>query len=89
MNDFISMQKDAGLICVLGAVDAIRSAQIYQATTYNFTSYVVAGVLFILMSFPFIRLPTGTPRGSASASRWRPGSMAQPLLGPSSATRAR
>lgn len=56
MNDFISMQKDVGLICVLGAVDAIRSAQIYQATTYNFTSYVVAGVLFILMSFPFIRL---------------------------------
>ena len=56
MNDFISMQKDVGLISVLGAVDAIRSAQIYQATTYNFTSYVVAGVLFILMSFPFIRL---------------------------------
>ena len=50
------MQKDVGLISVLGAVDAIRSAQIYQATTYNFTSYVVAGVLFILMSFPFIRL---------------------------------
>ncbi|WP_022868904.1 ABC transporter permease subunit [Schaalia vaccimaxillae] len=56
MNDFISMQKDVGLISVLGAVDAIRSAQIYQATTYNFTPYVVAGVLFIVMSFPFIRL---------------------------------
>lgn len=55
MNDFISMQKDVGLISVLGAVDAIRSAQIYQAATYNFTSYVVAGVLFIIMSFPFIR----------------------------------
>ncbi|WP_165217086.1 amino acid ABC transporter permease [Schaalia sp. ZJ1691] len=56
MNDFISMQKDVGLISVLGAVDAIRSAQIYQAQTYNFTSYVVAGVLFVVMSFPFIRL---------------------------------
>ncbi|MDC4233954.1 amino acid ABC transporter permease [Actinomyces sp. B33] len=56
MNDFISMQKDVGLISVLGAVDAIRSAQIYQATSYNFTSYVVAGVLFVILSFPFIRL---------------------------------
>ena len=56
MNDFISMQKDVGLISVLGAVDAIRAAQQYQAKTYNMTSYVVAGVLFIIMSFPFIRL---------------------------------
>ena len=56
MNDFVSMQKDVGLISVLGAVDAIRAAQIYQATTYNFTSYVVAGLLFVALSWPFIRL---------------------------------
>ena len=56
MNDFISMQKDVGLISVLGAVDAIRAAQIQQATTYNFTSYVVAGLLFVAFSWPFIRL---------------------------------
>lgn len=56
MNDFISMQKDVGLISVLGATDAIRAAQVQQATSYNFTSYVVAGILFIVLSFPFIRL---------------------------------
>lgn len=56
MNDFVSMQKDVGLISVLGAVDAIRAAQIAQATTYNFTPYVVAGLLFVAMSFPMIRL---------------------------------
>ena len=56
MNDFISMQKDVGLISVLGATDAIRAAQVQQATTYNFTSYVVAGLLFIVLCFPFIRL---------------------------------
>ena len=56
MNDFISLQKDVGLISVLGATDAIRAAQVQQATTYNFTSYVVAGLLFIVLSFPFIRL---------------------------------
>lgn len=56
MNDFVSMQKDVGLISVLGAVDAIRAAQIASATTYNSTPYVVAGILFILLSWPFIRL---------------------------------
>lgn len=56
MNDFISMQKDVGLISVLGAVDAVRAAQIQQATSYNFTPYVVAGLLFVLLSWPFIRL---------------------------------
>ena len=56
MNDFISMQKAVGLISVLGAVDAIRAAQIQQANTYNFTSYVVAGLLFVVFSWPFIRL---------------------------------
>lgn len=56
MNDFVSMQKDVGLISVLGAVDAVRAAQIVQAQTYNFTPYVVAGLLFVAMSFPMIRL---------------------------------
>lgn len=56
MNDFISMQKDVGLISVLGAVDAVRAAQIIVATSYNFTPYVVASVLFIATSIPFILL---------------------------------
>ena len=56
MNDFVSMQKDVGLISVLGAVDAIRAAQIEVASSYNFTPYVLAGLLFVLLSLPFIRL---------------------------------
>ena len=56
MNDFVSMQKDVGLISVLGAVDAIRGAQIEVASSYNFTPYVLAGLLFVLLSWPFIRL---------------------------------
>ena len=56
MNDFISMQKDVGLISTLGAIDAVRAAQIIVAKTYNFTPYVVASILFILMSVPFILL---------------------------------
>ena len=56
MTDFISMQKDGVLLAVLCAVDAILSAQMVQAKTYNMTSYVVAGLLFIILSCPFIRL---------------------------------
>ena len=56
MNDFVSMQKDVGLISVLGAVDAVRAAQIEVASIYNFTPYVLAGLLFVLLSLPFIRI---------------------------------
>ncbi|MFS0867792.1 amino acid ABC transporter permease [Microbacterium sp. 179-B 1A2 NHS] len=56
MNDFVSMQKDVGLISVLGAVDAVRAAQIETSLSYNFTPYVVAAVLFVLLAIPTIRL---------------------------------
>ncbi len=56
MNDFVSMQKDVGLISTLGAVDAVRAAQIAVAKTYNFTPYIVASIVFILLSVPFIIL---------------------------------
>ena len=56
MNDFIAMQKDVGLISVLGAVDAVRAAQIETSRFANFTPYVVAGLLFVLLALPTIRL---------------------------------
>ena len=56
MNDFVSMQKDVGLISVLGAVDAVRAAQIQTAATFNYTPYVLAGLLFVLLAIPTIRL---------------------------------
>jgi polar amino acid transport system permease protein len=56
LNDFVALQKDCGLISVLGAVDAVRAAQIQAATTYNFTPYVVAGLLFIALAVPSARL---------------------------------
>ncbi|WP_022884333.1 amino acid ABC transporter permease [Glaciibacter superstes] len=56
MNDFVAMQKDVGLISILGAVDAVRAAQIETAATFNFTPYVLAGLLFVLLALPMIRL---------------------------------
>jgi polar amino acid transport system permease protein len=56
LNDFVALQKYCGLISVLGAVDAVRAAQIQVATTYNFTPYVVAGLLFVALAVPSARL---------------------------------
>ncbi|MEO7132564.1 MAG: amino acid ABC transporter permease [Dermatophilaceae bacterium] len=55
MNDLVSLQKDSGLIAVLGVVDAIRAAQIETATDFNYTPYVVAGFLFICLTIPMAR----------------------------------
>ncbi|WP_426244231.1 amino acid ABC transporter permease [Nocardioides sp. LHG3406-4] len=55
MNDLVSLQKDSGLIAVLGVVDAIRAAQIETAEDFNYTPYVVAGVLFICLTIPMAR----------------------------------
>ncbi len=56
LNDLVSLQKDSGLISVLGAMDAIKAAQIVTAKSFNFTPYVVAGVLFVLLTIPLTRV---------------------------------
>lgn len=55
MNDFVSMQKDVGLVSVLGAVDAVRAAGIATATVADYTPYVIAGLLFVVLAIPCIR----------------------------------
>jgi polar amino acid transport system permease protein len=54
LNDTVALQKDVGLISLAGPIDAIRAAQIGVAQTANFTPYVVAGVLFVLLALPLI-----------------------------------
>ncbi|WP_018157417.1 amino acid ABC transporter permease [Demetria terragena] len=56
LNDVVSLQKDSGLIAVLGVVDAIRAAQIESSTDFNYTPYVVAGALFLALTIPMTRL---------------------------------
>jgi polar amino acid transport system permease protein len=56
LNDFVALQKDVGLISVLGAIDAVRSAQILVGRSFNFTPYVVAGLLFVLLAVPSARI---------------------------------
>jgi polar amino acid transport system permease protein len=33
----------------------VRQAQIQVASTYNYTAYIVAGLMFVAFSWPFIR----------------------------------
>lgn len=56
MNDFVALQKDVGLISVLGAIDAVRGAQIEVAKYANFTPYVLSGLAFVLLAIPTVRL---------------------------------
>jgi polar amino acid transport system permease protein len=55
LNDFIGLQKDTALVSVLGSIEAARAAQIYGASQFNYASYVVAALLFILITIPLAR----------------------------------
>jgi len=67
MNDFVSLLKDTGLISVLGAVDAIRAAQIEASRTFNYTPYVVAAILFLILTVPLTRMTDRAMRRSIEA----------------------
>ncbi|HYN75937.1 MAG TPA: amino acid ABC transporter permease [Candidatus Limnocylindria bacterium] len=55
LNDFISLQKDTALVSVLGPIEALRAAGIYASFNFNYTSYVVAALLFIALTIPLAR----------------------------------
>lgn len=67
LNDLVSLQKDSGLISVLGAIDAVRAAQIQTAESANFTAYVVAGLLFVALTIPLTRLTDALAARTARA----------------------
>lgn len=54
LNDTVALQKDVGLVSLAGSIDAVRAAQIATAQDFNYTPYVVAGVLFVLLALPLI-----------------------------------
>jgi polar amino acid transport system permease protein len=55
LNDFVSLLKDTGLVSILGVTDAVRAAQINASRTFNYTPYVVAAILFLLIPIPMTR----------------------------------
>ena len=55
LNDFISLQKDTALVGILGAIEANKAAEIFSDTVFNYSSYVVAAILFLLLTIPLAR----------------------------------
>ena len=56
MNIVVALQKDVALLSVIGVRDAVREAQIYTASTFNYSSLIVAAGLFLLATIPMARL---------------------------------
>ncbi|MGZ5400886.1 MAG: amino acid ABC transporter permease, partial [Nocardioides sp.] len=55
LNDFISLQKDTALVSVVAVFDAVFEARDYAAFNFNYTSYVVVAVFFIVLTVPLAR----------------------------------
>jgi polar amino acid transport system permease protein len=55
LNDFISLQKDTALVGVLGAIEALNAAGIYASSVFNYSSYTVAAILFLILTIPLAR----------------------------------
>ena len=70
LNDVVALQKDVGLVSLAGPIDAVRAAQIATAQTFNYTPYIVAGVLFVLLAIPLIAV---TDRVTLRAARRQSG----------------
>ena len=56
ISGFVALQKETALVSAIGPLDATRQAQIYAGTKFNYTSYLVAAMLFIALTIPLTRL---------------------------------
>ncbi|MGC5032056.1 amino acid ABC transporter permease [Micromonospora sp. DT229] len=70
LNDVVALQKDVGLVSLAGPIDAVRAAQIETAQSFNYTPYILAGVLFVLLAIPLIAV---TDRVTLRAARRQSG----------------
>ena len=55
MNDMLSLQKDVALLSFLGIIEVFRRAQIIKDLSANYTPYVAAAVIFLLLTIPLTR----------------------------------
>lgn len=55
MNDFISLQKDVALVSLIGPIEILRQAGIDKSKYANFTPYVGAAIIFLLLTIPETR----------------------------------
>ena len=55
MNDFVSLQKDVALVSLIGPIEILRQAGIDKSKYANFTPYVGAAIIFLLLTIPETR----------------------------------
>jgi polar amino acid transport system permease protein len=64
LNDLVALIKDTGLVSILGVTDAVRAAQIASSRSFNYTPYVMAAIIFLLVTIPLTRFTDRTLRRS-------------------------
>ncbi|CAB4599021.1 unannotated protein [freshwater metagenome] len=55
MNDMVSLQKDVALVSLIGPIEILRQAGVDKSKFANFTPFVVAAVIFLLITIPLTR----------------------------------
>jgi polar amino acid transport system permease protein len=55
LNDFIGLQKDTALLSFIGVIEIFRRTQIEAGGSFNFTPYLVTGVIFLVLTIPMAR----------------------------------
>ena len=56
MNMLIALQKDVALLSFIGPVEIFRQAGVFKSLLANFTPYVVAAAIFLVITIPATRL---------------------------------
>jgi polar amino acid transport system permease protein len=69
LNDFVSLQKDTALVAAVGLFDALGTASDTANFTFNFTPYIVAAALFVLLTVPLARFTDRVGRRAMERER--------------------
>jgi polar amino acid transport system permease protein len=56
MNSLVSLQKDVALVSLIGPVEILRRAGIEKSNFANFTPYLGAALIFLILTIPCTRL---------------------------------
>ncbi|MGI6177147.1 MAG: amino acid ABC transporter permease [Eubacterium sp.] len=73
-NEFVTMIKETAVLSYVGVVEVLRSAQLWNAATYNtFEAYIGAAAVYFCLTFPLSKLigvlEKRMNKGSKSVSR--------------------
>jgi polar amino acid transport system permease protein len=55
LNDFVSLQKDTSLVSTLGVIEIVLTAGNEQSKDFKFVHYLVAGLVFVILTVPLTR----------------------------------